>query len=160
MRQRILLGILVVLVAVSWWLKAENAARIAAPTTRRARPGHGERDAAVSISLGGADTRITRNPFEYGGGAAPREPRPGRTPRPASEALAEVEPAPPLRVRLVGVVRPSSGPVKAALSVDGEVVLLAPGGAAEGYTVLEILDDQSVRVRIPSGEDVTLTASR
>jgi hypothetical protein len=160
MRQRILLGILAVLAALSWWLSARNASRIAVSPADHARPLRAGADQRAASPVAPAETKITRNPFEYGGPAAPvREARPQRTPAPAVEVLAEVRPTPP-RVRLVGVVRPPAGVVKAALAVDGEVLLLAPGGAADGYTVLEILDDQGVRVRTPSGEEMTLSAAR
>jgi hypothetical protein len=160
LRQRILLGVLAVLAVVSWRLSAQNAARMAVPPlpedARPDRAGVPERPAAPAAR---GDTKITRNPFEYGGGSVPRETRPPRTPAPAGLPREVAEPTPP-RVRLVGVVRPPAGGARAALSVDGEVLLLAPGGSADGYTLLEILDDQGVRLRTPSGEEVTVTASR
>jgi hypothetical protein len=58
-------------------------------------------------------------------------------------------------LKLAGVVQRSEGP-RAALVIEGEVVLVPAGGSAFGYTVLSIDDDAGVRVRTPEGEERTL----
>ena len=51
----------------------------------------------------------------------------------------------------MGVVR-RDGRLRAALSIGGEIVLLAPGEAAGGVTVLAVLED-GVRLRGPDGRE-------
>jgi hypothetical protein len=94
-----------------------------------------------------------RNIFRYADEAearyeSPPEPRAGGVETPRGEA-----PAPP-RARLVGLVERSGGLV-AALSIDGEVLLLGEGASARGFTVLGITEE-TVHLRGPEGEEETL----
>jgi hypothetical protein len=69
-------------------------------------------------------------------------------------SLDEAPAAEPERVRLVGVLRRGSG-LLAALSVDGEVVLVAAGQSASGVTVVAVEEDL-VRLQLPDGSERTL----
>jgi hypothetical protein len=62
--------------------------------------------------------------------------------------------APELPVRLVGLVRQSGG-LRAAIAIRGEVVLLRPGEAAEGWTLVA-LDEAEARLRGPDGHEETV----
>ena len=101
---------------------------------------------------------VPRNVFEYAGDAGPirlarlKEARPAATPAPEVDSSR----AP---VRLVGVLR-RSGQVRAALAVLGEVVILAPGETASGYTLLAIDEDAGARLRLPSGAEVDASFAR
>ena len=64
----------------------------------------------------------------------------------------------PDAVRFVGVVHRGED-VRAALSILGEVVILAPGEAASGYTLLAVDEDMGARLRGPSGTEVTVSAT-
>ena len=65
----------------------------------------------------------------------------------------EATPA-PARARLIGLVQRSSRHV-AAVIIDGEVLLLAEGESALGFTVLDIREE-AVRLRDPEGNEETL----
>ena len=97
-----------------------------------------------------------RKLFEYGREEHPAKPfgiaEPHERHRTAPEATPPSDP-----VRLVGVVR-RGGEVRAALSVLGEVVILAPGETSSGYTLLAIDEDLGARLRGPSGTEVTAPA--
>jgi hypothetical protein len=89
-----------------------------------------------------------RDPFRYGDVPVAALPvRPVRAASPPPEPTPTPEPA----YRLVGVVN-RDGRLCAALSIGGEVVLLAPGESADGVTVLAVQED-GVRVRGPDGRD-------
>lgn len=60
----------------------------------------------------------------------------------------------PARARLIGLVQRSSRHV-AAVIIDGEVLLLAEGESALGFTVLDIREE-AVRLRDPEGNEETL----
>jgi hypothetical protein len=98
------------------------------------------------------DLRGIRNVFRYAD-QTPSGPdlRPSPSLRDEDEEEA-LEPA--SRVRLVGFVERLNG-VVAALAVDGEVVLLAEGDSAAGFTVVE-LSEEAVVLRTPDGERLTL----
>jgi hypothetical protein len=96
-----------------------------------------------------------RDPFRYGD-------LPAAPPPPARRArLAPPEPAPtPVTepaYRLVGIVRRDGG-FRAALSIGGEVVLLAPGESSGGVTVLAVQED-GVRLRGPDGREEVVPQS-
>jgi hypothetical protein len=55
----------------------------------------------------------------------------------------------------VGLVR-KGGRQAAALSIDGEVVVLGEGDSSSGFTVLAV-DDDSVTLRDPEGVDEVLS---
>lgn len=91
----------------------------------------------------------TRNIFEYADA-------PGAFALPAGEAPPVVEPdfapilPPPVRVRLVGLVG-SGSDLLAALALEGEVVLLGPGGQHAGYRVVAVDREAGVRLEGPEG---------
>jgi hypothetical protein len=99
------------------------------------------------------DLRRVRNIFRYGD--APRvADGPARTPdRPPVAGPAEV-PAPESRTRLVGLVQ-RGGRRAAALSIDGEVVVLGEGDSSGGFTVA-VVDDEAVTLRGPEGGEEIL----
>ena len=87
------------------------------------------------------------------------EPRaaPTTPDRPAnSQGTVESDEATPpaARARLIGLVQRSSRRV-AAVIIDGEVLLLAEGESALGFTVLDIREE-AVRLRDPEGHEETL----
>jgi len=79
----------------------------------------------------------------------------GPTPLPAPPSLAEPAPAAADGPRLVGLLR-QAGALKAALSVDGEVLVVREGDAAGRYTVLAIDEEDGVRLRDQAGATITL----
>jgi hypothetical protein len=95
-----------------------------------------------------------RNVFEYRATAVGRrEPVP-----PGSGLLARrIEPAEGGSqphdgpVRLVGLVRRAVD-LEVAVSIDGQVVILAPGEQAGGYTLVAVEEDLAVRLAGPEGE--------
>jgi hypothetical protein len=93
----------------------------------------------------------SRNVFEYGDPAPPTASAPVLPlpvgPRP--------EATPPSPVRLVGLVALGGGRT-AALSIEGTVVLLAPGQSALGYTLLSLDADSGARIRAPDGVETVL----
>ena len=97
---------------------------------------------------------LTRDPFRFAGDEpGPRAGRPPAAPRPVAAAPSP-EP-PPARVRLVGLVRRPGG-LKAALAVNGEVVLASAGDTISGFQVLSLDEERGVRVRDPEGLEATL----
>ena len=91
-----------------------------------------------------------RNPFRYAD-----EARTGFRPQPAPALWAPVPvvSAPP-EIRFLGLVRRGGG-LKAALSISGDVSLVAPGEEVAGYVLLSI-DEDTVRVRRPGGGEAVL----
>ena len=67
-----------------------------------------------------------------------------------TQGAVESHDAPPQRTRLIGLVQRSDRLV-AAVSIDGEVLLLAAGESALGFTVLDIREE-TVRLRDPDGD--------
>jgi hypothetical protein len=84
---------------------------------------------------------------------------------PPSVPLPEVSVPPPLAmpapnpVTFVGFVR-QGGAVRAAVSIRGEVTVLATGESAGGYVVLAIDEDRGVTLRDPDGVEITLAPQR
>ena len=62
---------------------------------------------------------------------------------------------PPSPLALVGFVR-QGGVVRAAVSIRGEVTVLARDESADGYVVLAIDEDRGVTLRDPDGREITL----
>lgn len=56
-------------------------------------------------------------------------------------------------VRFVGVVARAGG-LKAALVIEGEVVLLSSGESAMGYTLLTVDRDEGATLRTPAGAEI------
>ncbi len=103
-----------------------------------------------SVPEGETPARPLRDLFRYADEAAAA----GRAPvvavaRPPAPTTA---PEPP--VRLVGLVRQAGG-LRAAIAIRGEVVLLRPGEAAEGWTLVA-LDEAEARLRGPDGHEETV----
>lgn len=96
-----------------------------------------------------------RDPFRYGDlpTPAPAVARPARVAPIAPAPTPTPEPA----YRLVGVVK-RDGRLRAALSIGGEIVLLAAGESAGGVTVLAVQED-GVRLRGPDGRDEVVPQS-
>ena len=123
----------------------------AAPSDRPASPAPLPRASAEPSALP-ADTagRPLRDPFRYADEAPVARPAPvvsaPRTPAPAAS------PDPP--VRLVGLVRQSGG-LRAVLAIHGELVLLRPGEASEGWTLVAV-DEAEARLRGPDGHEETV----
>jgi hypothetical protein len=81
-------------------------------------------------------------------------PRPAVLSAPPS--LAEPVPtAPSDGPRLIGIVR-QGGALRAALSLEGEVVIVRAGEKAGSYDVLAIDEENGIRLQDPSGATVTL----
>jgi hypothetical protein len=99
--------------------------------------------------------RPTRNVFEYVA-PAPMLARPSvPVTRPVPVMTLPAVRATPSPVRLVGILRRGAG-LRAALSIRGEVYVLAPGEGAGGYTVIGIDEDIGVRLRTPEGDEESL----
>jgi hypothetical protein len=100
------------------------------------------------------DAAAVRDIFRYADQPdAHVRPRPGHPPRVDDEGDAGTPSARP-HARLVGLVR-RAGRLVAALAIDGEVVLLAPGESASGYTLLAV-GEEGIRLRGPDGHEEAL----
>jgi hypothetical protein len=115
-----------------------------APAHRPASP-----PAALPAGLPPVEIDSVRDPFRYADSPAASAPsaRPARVAPPPPAPTPTPEPP----YRFVGVVT-RDGRLCAALSIGGEVVLLAPGESFGGVTVLAVHDD-GVRLRSPDGRD-------
>ena len=98
-----------------------------------------------------------RNLFEYAD--RPQMPPAAAMPLPVPPPRASAAPPPivatPPPLRVVGLVR-RGGALKAALMLDGEMVLAGKGERAGGYSVLDVDEDKGVSVRGPRGEEMLL----
>ena len=92
-----------------------------------------------------------RNLFEYGVEPAPGPARDLAPPEGATLEGWEPAETAPSRARVVGLLHRGSTPL-VALSIAGEVFVLAPGEAAEGFTVLALDEEEGVRLAGPEGE--------
>ncbi len=150
MRAR-LLGAFALLALIALLATRETGRAVVAPETggRRAVP-----SPATTLPPEPVPIDSVRDPFRYGDLPAPPAPaRPARVAAPAPAPTPTPEPA----YRLVGVVR-RDGRLRAALSIGGEIVLLAPGETAGGVTVLAVQED-GVRLRGPDGRDEVIPQS-
>jgi hypothetical protein len=98
-----------------------------------------------------ATPALARDPFRY---AEPRRPLrdpvgSGGMPAASDEAAPVAQPAEP-PVRLVGILR-RGGSLRAALSIRGELALLAVGEQASGFTLRELDEDAGARLEGPDG---------
>ena len=96
--------------------------------------------------------QLTRDPFQYAdrqGVSATRVARGEPAAAPPSSTLAAAVP-----IRLIGFVRGDT--LRAALVIDGEVVLVGVGEKPFGYEVVKVDEDSGVRMRDRSGETFTL----
>ena len=141
------------LVSAAVLLLFAAAPRASAVAEETAQPGPSASEARVAPAAPDMDLRQIRDIFRYAD-----EPRvddgPGRAmARPAVTGPAEAPPPAP-RARLVGLVE-RGGRQAAALSIDGEVVVLGEGESSGGFTVLGV-GDERVRLRSPGGDEETL----
>jgi hypothetical protein len=98
----------------------------------------------------------SRNLFEYANevvGPAPAAR--WEAPRPPSAGPEAPAPSPSPAVRVAGLIR-RGGELKAALVVEGEVIVAGKGERAGGYTVVDVDDETGVRLRGPDGEEIVL----
>jgi len=109
-------------------------------------------DSEAALRVDRQPPELVRDPFQYDGG------RGGPT-APAARVEAAT-PAPPVTlaaqrpVRLIGFVRGDA--LRAALVIDGEVVLASVGETPFGYEIIEVDEDSGVSIRDRSGETFTL----
>ncbi|MCG6927643.1 MAG: hypothetical protein LJF30_20340 [Acidobacteria bacterium] len=143
---RISLAVAVLLVAAGPAARATEKPTPAGTSESRRPPG--EAPAPPDIDL-----RRLRNIFRYGdephvnSGSAPVAARPS--------AIGTAETLiPESRTRLVGLVERGERRA-AALSIDGEVVVLGAGESVAGFTVL-VVGDEEVILRGPDGGEETL----
>jgi hypothetical protein len=103
------------------------------------------------------DAGPVRNIFEY---VTPFEGR-GPSTAPTTPRVSLV--APPLKapetVRLVGLVARGAS-LRAALYIEGGVVLLSVGQQFRGYTLLSLDEDAGAQVLMPDGGEVRLSNDR
>lgn len=124
----------------------------AAPAERPASPPPAPRvNPEPSAPSGETADRPLRDPFRYADEATAVERAPvRRAPPTTSPPIAAPDPP----VRLVGLVRQSGG-LRAVLAIHGELVLLRPGEASEGWTLVAV-DEAEARLRGPDGHEETL----
>jgi len=151
-RLRVLQGILAVLVLVFLYSSTHPPTGVE-PPPRRQRPK--SRVAPVGPAAAAESTSGTpkRNLFEYGQAAAPPvmavvEPMETAVWTPAATATR----AP---IKLVGLVNQAGG-LRAALALDGEVVLGKKGETVSGYTIVSIDQDSGVVLNGPDGKTLEL----
>jgi hypothetical protein len=151
MRLRILLAILGLSILLSVWLTLQTQRAITAPSRRESR-------AAATIAPPPppplASAEIQRNPFEYAD-TRPPAPRPAVVRRTTAPPAEQPTPTPAPAVTLVGIVHRAGGP-RAALSIEGQVSIAGRGETVDGYTVLEVDPNKSVRLRTPEGVELAL----
>ncbi len=99
---------------------------------------------------------LTRDPFRY---AQPRQPARAPAEDGGMASAAAEDPAATLPVeppvRLVGILRRGGG-LRAALSIHGELALLAVGEQAGGFTLRGLDEDTGARVEAPDGSVLQL----
>jgi hypothetical protein len=108
--------------------------------------------AASRLAPPSPPARFDRDPFRFADEESATHAN--RAGAPAAPLPSSPEPA-PARVRLVGLVR-RAGLLRAALMVDGLMVLASPGDTVGGFHVLTLDEEGGVRVRGPEGLEVTL----
>lgn len=147
MSARALIVILAALLAVVLLLTQAQRPPAAEAPPRRARSPQPSRSRTATAPV------PDRNVFEYASRPAPEaRVAPPAVARPAP--ILETPPPAAPAVRLVGLVR-RGGVLKAALSVQGETVIVGAGEAAGDYRVVSI-DEDGVRLRAADGSMVTL----
>ncbi len=101
-----------------------------------------------------SDLLEIRDIFRYADDPRVAPTPPGRPGGSQGTAVSDEATPPPARARLIGLVQRSSRHM-AAVIIDGEVLLLAEGESALGFTVLDIREE-AVRLRDPEGNEETL----
>ena len=127
------------------------------PPVRRERPTSRDRPSPVARGAAAANKPVLRrNLFEYGG-ASGRAPVPAVAPRAATEAP---PPPTPTRapVKLVGVLEQAKG-LRAAIAIEGDLVLAEAGQRVGSYTVVSIDVNEGVVLTAPDGQELWLRPS-
>ena len=113
-------------------------------------------DPAASGRVSAPAPPLSRDPFEYADDRSPPLRGPEEDSRRIRDRPPTFLPSPsPDTVHLVGLVR-RDGALMAALSIGGQVEVVAVGDEAGGYRVLSIDEDAGVRLRGPDGFDRTV----
>jgi len=133
---------------VALWLSPRAGAPVSRPgSAAGVTPAAADRVPALEA----AAARPRRDLFRFGSAeAAPSRAVPRRT-------LPEPPAASTGGPRLVGFIEQGDA-VRAALAMEGRVVLVAPGEDVEGYSVLRVDPDQGVALRGPDGVELELPA--
>ena len=152
MRLRVLQGILAVLVLIFLYSSTHPPPGIEPPPPRQRPPSH----AAPIGPSAGDDTSgraPKRNLFEYGQAAPP----PVMASAAPVETAFQTPSATPTRapIKLVGLVH-QGHTLRAALAMDGEIVLGEKGQSVSGYTIVSIDDDRGVVLSGPDGTTLEL----
>ena len=123
-----------------------------APATPRETPSAEVEVAAVPAPTPSPIPPPRRDLFRYADElAAPATPVTVLAPPVAVEPPPALEPPAPEPVKLVGLVRRAGG-WRAALSIQGDVVVLGVGESSGGYEVVGIDEGEGVTVRDPQGQ--------
>jgi hypothetical protein len=153
MRLRILQGVLALLVVYSLYSTATRPQPVEPPARR---PPQKTRAAAPDAVPGGTTVDLStpprRNVFEYGEPPRPPVMAYVEPMAPIATPAATAKPAP---VKLVGLVQQGGG-LRAALALDGEIVLGEKGQKVGGYTIVSIDEDIGVVLSGPDGETLEL----
>jgi hypothetical protein len=152
MRARLLVLAAILLIA-GLQLSRESGRAVAPPSGETGNPAS-ERP-TPGLAPTSPSATFARDPFRF----SEDEPvaRASRAALPSTPVAPPPSPEPPpARVRLVGLVR-SDGVLRAALAVDGEVVLASAGDTIFGFRVLSLDEERGVRVRDPEGLEATLS---
>lgn len=97
----------------------------------------------------------TRNPFVYGGDSSSLRGD-ATMARPAPDPpLAPPDAPVPEPVHFVGFVRRAGG-LQVALSIEGQIEVVAAGDEASGYRILSVDEESGVQIRGPDGLERTL----
>lgn len=140
-----------ILFALAW------SPAVITPVAPPDRPRAATAGSASTVPSGTAPGRV-RDVFVYDE-PAPAPFVPPRLPLPEVSVPPPLELPPPSPVALVGFVR-QGGAVRAAVSIRGEVTVLAKDESAGGYVVVEIDEDRGVTLRDPDGAAITLAPPR
>lgn len=95
----------------------------------------------------------TRNPFVYDGDSSSL--RGDAAMAQQAPALAPPDPPVPEPVHFVGFVRRAGG-LQVALSIEGQIEVVAAGEEASGYRILSVDEESGVQIRGPDGLERTL----
>jgi len=151
-RLRVLQAILAVLVVYAVYSTVNRPQAVEPPPRRPRNP---PRVATVPGAAAAVDGSVpVRNLFEYG--ALPPPPVLSYVaPMKAVETPLPAERPSPAPVKLVGLVRQGDG-LRAALAVEGEIVLGDRGQTVNGYTIVSIDEDRGVVLDGPDGKTLEL----
>lgn len=154
MRGRVRLGVAAAAVLAVLWLArgTDRGGGGATRPDRAASPSPSAPSSAWRAPRPAPDPEAIRNVFEFGRNPSGSVSAPA--PRRREERTGPEESTRAAGVALVGLVR-SGDRLKAALQIDGEVLLLAPGESSRGFAVIAI-EGERVRLRQPDGREEDL----